>query len=171
MRTSRRSRARSPLARVTADLVRYHPRTAWPDRVVGAMLGGTNDIDPLTGKYTTLYTIPSGPVNGWNQASVSLGDYRHYRLAMPDGSYGNIAELELYRGETQRITGTTFGTPGSWESAGNTFHKAFDGNTATFFDAGSGNGNVIGITPTTTPAETRFNCDTLNATTLSVGGQ
>ena len=130
-------------------------------------------MDAITGEYTPLYTIPSGPINGWNQATVDLGDYRHYRLAMPNGSYGNIAELELYRGETQRITGTTFGTPGSWESSGNTYHKAFDGDMATFFDAGCGDGNVYRDdsehdSGSTTRGRT---ANTINVTTLRVGGQ
>jgi N-acetylneuraminic acid mutarotase len=43
------------------------------------------------------------------------------------------------------LTGTTIGTPGSYQNDGNTIAKATDGNLNTFFDAPSANGNWVGL--------------------------
>ena len=43
---------------------------------------------------------------------------------------------------TTQLTGTTYGTAGSWANDGNTIAKATDGNLATFFDAPTAGGNV-----------------------------
>ncbi|TAG09590.1 MAG: hypothetical protein EAZ42_06495 [Verrucomicrobia bacterium] len=44
-----------------------------------------------------------------------------------------------------KLTGTIIGTTGSWENSGNTRDKAFDGDTNSFFDGPSGNGNWVGL--------------------------
>ena len=44
-----------------------------------------------------------------------------------------------------KLTGTAFGSPGSWSNSGNTFSKALDGDTETFFDGPVGDGNYVGI--------------------------
>ena len=153
------------------DMLRFYPRDNKPERMVGAILAASNDTDPMTGTYTTLHTISAEPPEGWNEVTLDLGSYRHYRLAMPNGSYGNIAELELYRGGDELITGTTFGTPGSWEGGPTAFDKAFDGNVETFFDAASADGNVIGITPGAAEIPGKVNSSVLNVGNLEVGGQ
>ena len=38
-----------------------------------------------------------------------------------------------------KLSGTVIGTTGSWNNSGNTRDKAFDGNTATYFDAPTDN--------------------------------
>src|ERR1041385_3947648 len=43
------------------------------------------------------------------------------------------------------LTGTIIGTSGSFNNAGNTKEKAFDGNTATFFDAPTANNDWLGL--------------------------
>src|SRR4051794_19246246 len=43
------------------------------------------------------------------------------------------------------LTGTIIGTSGSFNNAGNTKEKAFDGNTATFFDAPAANNDWVGL--------------------------
>ena len=66
------------------------------------------------------------------------------RYRGPNGSYGNVAEIEFYRDGT-KINGTGFGTAGSWQNRGATFPKALDGNVDTYFDGPTGNGNYVGI--------------------------
>ena len=58
--------------------------------------------------------------------------------------------MEFYNGST-KLTGTKIGTPGSWNNGSNTFDKAEDGNTGTFFDAPNGNGNFVGLDLQGTP--------------------
>ena len=101
--------------------------------------------------YTNLYTIPATPANGqWTTVTIATDpkNYRYLRYLSPNSSYGNIAELEFYSGtgtSAVNLTGTPFGTPGSFQNSENTFSKVFDGNTTTFFDAPSPNGNFVGI--------------------------
>jgi hypothetical protein len=70
--------------------------------------------------------------------------YRYIRYRNPIGGACNVAEIEFYRGPI-KATGTPFGTPGSWGNSGNDFTKAFDGNTATFFDAPVDAGAYCGL--------------------------
>ncbi len=44
-----------------------------------------------------------------------------------------------------RLSGTAFGTAGSYQNDGNTIAKALDGNVNTFFDAPAANGNTVGL--------------------------
>jgi hypothetical protein len=44
-----------------------------------------------------------------------------------------------------KLTGTTIGTPGSYQNDGNTIAKATDGNVSTFFDGPTANGNWVGL--------------------------
>src|SRR5438309_2630643 len=44
-----------------------------------------------------------------------------------------------------QLTGTIIGTSGSFNNAGNTKEKAFDGNTATFFDGPTPNNDWVGL--------------------------
>ncbi|MFZ0712273.1 MAG: fibronectin type III domain-containing protein, partial [Terrimicrobiaceae bacterium] len=105
------------------DKIRYYPRTDHSARMVGGVFEGT-DGDPVTGTYTTIYTINSAPPQLlWSEASVSLGNYRYLRYRAPSNSFGNVAEIEFYRNGV-KLTGTGYGTPGSWNNSGNTFDKA-----------------------------------------------
>jgi hypothetical protein len=55
-----------------------------------------------------------------------------------------VAEIEFYRSGV-KLTGTGFGTSGSWSDSGNTFEKALDGDMNTFFDAPKDIVNYVGI--------------------------
>jgi len=44
-----------------------------------------------------------------------------------------------------KLTGTPFGTPGSYYNSGSTFDKVFDGDAGTYFDAPGPNGDFAGI--------------------------
>jgi hypothetical protein len=127
---------------ILGDKVRYYPRSGYTDRMVGGTFEGTNG-DPVTGPYTTIHTIMSNPPLGWTEVSVSLGSYRYLRYRGPNNSLGNVAEIEFYRNGV-KLTGTGFGTPGSWNNSGATFDKALDGSVATYFDASTDDGAYVG---------------------------
>ena len=125
------------------DRIRYYPRSGFLGRMVGGVFEGTNG-NRVTGKYTAIHTISATPPLAWTSVNVNLGNYRYLRYRGPNGSYGNVAEIEFYRDGT-KINGTGFGTAGSWQNRGATFPKALDGNVDTYFDGPTGNGNYVGI--------------------------
>ncbi len=127
----------------SSDKIRYYPRSGYTERMVGGSFEGTND-DPINGPYETIYTISNNPALAWSEANVDLKDYRYLRYRGPNNSYGNVTEIEFYRGGA-KLTGTGFGTPGSWNNQGNTLEKALDGNVSTFFDAPNPSGAYVGI--------------------------
>ncbi len=132
---------------VTATQARFAPRVGLESRMVGGKFQGSSD--GIT--YTTLATITQVPAD--NQLTTltfaSPAAYRFLRYLSPTGGYGNISELEFDSGtgtSATKVGGIPFGTAGSWTNQGNDFTKAFDGNTATFFDAPDpGNGDYVGI--------------------------
>ncbi|HET7238072.1 MAG TPA: fibronectin type III domain-containing protein [Terrimicrobiaceae bacterium] len=124
-----------------SDRIRYYPRSGYASRMVGGIFEGTNDP---AGGYTQIYQITSTPPAAWTALNVNLGNYRYLRYRSPNGSYGNVAEIEFYRGGV-KLKGTGYGTTGSWRNRGNTFQKALDSNTGTYFDAPTANGNYVGI--------------------------
>ena len=146
----------TPTPAPSGELVRYYPRSGFVGRIWGGQFQGSNNVE---GPWTTFYTIPpdSNEVH-WREAQVALSGYRFLRYLAPEGSYGSIAEIEFWRAGA-KLTGTLFGTAGSWNNAGNTIENAIDGNTFTFWDAPtSGADNHVGIdteieapTPTPTP--------------------
>ena len=77
----------------------------------------------MTGTYTPIHTITATPPLAWTSVNVNLGNYRYLRYRGPNGSYGNVAEIEFYRDGTN-ITGTSYGSSGSWQNQGNTFRRA-----------------------------------------------
>jgi formylglycine-generating enzyme required for sulfatase activity len=131
------------------DKIRFYPRSGYANRMVGGVFEGTHE-DPVNGPYRTIYTVTSNPPDGWSEVSVSLvddrglGNYRYLRYRGPNGSYGNVSEIEFYRGGT-KVNGAGFGTPGSWSNNGSTFDKGLDGNVNTFFDAPTDSGAYVGI--------------------------
>ncbi len=76
------------------------PRPGYTVQVYGAYLQGAN-VSSSTGPWTTIHTIqPYPPYYAQRQMSEIAIDaggsaYRFYRLVMPDGNYGNLAEFRL----------------------------------------------------------------------------
>ena len=128
---------------ISSDKIRFYPRRDHTDRMIGGVFEGTNG-DPVNGPYEPIYTITSNPPLAWNEVSVDLKDYRYLRYRGPTDSFGNVSEIEFYRNEV-KLTGVSFGTPGSWSNQGSTFDKALDGNIDTFFDAPINSGAYVGI--------------------------
>lgn len=136
---------------------RYYPRAGQEGRMLGGIFQGSNDYISGTltsGTWTNLYTIPSTPTAGWNVASIadSISAYRYLRYVAPVSGYGNVAELEWYiggvygAGGTKVVPAATFGTAGSFSgTSSDTYDKALDANTGTFFDSTQADGAIIGI--------------------------
>ncbi len=123
------------------DKIRYYPRSGQRSRMVSGVFEGTND--PASG-YKELHKISASPPLAWTTVNVSLKGYKYLRYRGPDGSYGNVAEIEFYR-DGAKIQGTGFGTASSVRNRNATFPKALDANTSTYFDGRTANGNYVGI--------------------------
>jgi len=108
------------------------------DRMVGGIFEGTQRAGDRN-HYTPIHTITTSPQVKWIEVGANLGNYQYLRYRGPNGSNGNVSEIEFYRGGA-KVTGTGYGTPGSWNNEGNTFDKALDGNVSTFFDAPTSDG-------------------------------
>jgi len=124
--------------------VRFAPRPGYAYRMVGGLFQGSADGST----YTTLATVSLTPPDGQYSTLPTSADpatFRYLRYLAPDGTYGNISELE-FDSKGAKLAGTPFGTPGSYYGSGNDISKVFDGNTGTFFDAPyPGNGDYAGI--------------------------
>jgi hypothetical protein len=129
----------------TLTQVSYAPRPGWAQRMVSGVIQGSDTADFSSG-VQTLYTITVIPPVG-QLTTIGLGDagpFQYVRYLGPNGSYGNIAELDFFRAP-MTLTGTTIGTAGSYETQGNTIANVFDGNLSTFFDAPTSSGAWVGL--------------------------
>ncbi len=137
----------------TITQIAYAPRQAFETRVIGGVFEASNDPTFATG-VVTLYTVTGFPPDGLTNISVNPGGtYRYVRYVAPNGSYGNIAEMQVFGpgGATSttptytQLTGTALAsTSGSYDGkTTDNYTAAFDGNLNTFFDAPSGNGNWV----------------------------
>ena len=135
----------------TVSQIKYAPRSGYTSRMVGGVFQASNDAAFSTG-VTTVATVTANPASGvlTTVAPNTTAAYRYWRYVGPNNGYCNVAEFQLFGTGTAtptstRLTGTAFGTAGSYLSDGNTFANAFDGNLNTFFDGPSANGNVVGL--------------------------
>ena len=133
--------------------VAYASRTGFQSRMNGGIIQASNTADFSSG-VVNLYKIASNA----NPSSTSLTTqpitsdtaYRYVRYLAPAGSYGNIAELQI-SGHLPTVAslnlfgGNIFGTTGSYKNDGNTVSNAEDGDIGTFFDASTGNDDVVGL--------------------------
>ncbi len=131
----------------TTGQVKYFPRTGYESRMTGGIFQGSQDNTT----WTTLYTVPSAPSDAYTTGTFTTNPttFRYLRYLAPSGSYGNVAEIEfdsVSGGTATKLTGTAFGTAGSYNNDGFTFSKALDGSTSTYFDAPApGSGDFVGI--------------------------
>lgn len=132
----------------------YAPRSGYEQRCPDAMFQISQD-----GKsWDTVYTIANKPSSGMQYiTSVNGTSARYLRYIVPDGTPANkwnedsvyccnIAEIELYGKPNAAAVMTEIKpvkTSGSnaWNNSANDYSKAFDGDSATYFD-GVGNGYV-----------------------------
>lgn len=98
------------------------------------------------------------PTGGWNtfadtaSISVTLNSGTGNTIKLQRDSGDNpAADIDKYTVTTSGgvssglLTGTTFGTAGTWSPPGDTYDKVYDGNTATFFDSTTATGAYAGI--------------------------
>jgi hypothetical protein len=76
--------------------IRYCPRTGFPERMTGGLFQGANQAD--FSDAVTLATVATAPPSGqFTGVSISSNAaFRYVRYLSPNGSWGNIAELEFY---------------------------------------------------------------------------
>jgi O-glycosyl hydrolase len=142
----------------TITQIQYAPRDQYAYRMLGGVIEVSNDPTFTTG-VVALPTITTTPAAGFNAIPVSFSQqYRYVRYVSPDGSQGDIAELDVYGntpvttgggstgagGVELPLTGTpTASTALSYGSSGDTFQNVFDGNTNTYFDSPDASGNWV----------------------------
>jgi len=124
--------------------IRYYPRAEWASRMVGGIFEGSNG-DKDAGPYSAIYTVSAQPANGqWTEVAVPAATNTAYRFVRyRAGGNCNVAEIEFYRGAV-KITGTPFGTPGTWAN-GMDYTRAWDGDVTTFFDYSQTDGGYTGL--------------------------
>ncbi len=99
---------------VTLTSWKYAPRTAYPARMVGTELRGSNSPDYLS-NYTVLHTITAQPSTEVLTEGI-ITDENAYRYVYWKGnadSYGDISEMELYYSEVSpdaTLSGITLST-------------------------------------------------------------
>jgi hypothetical protein len=92
-----------------------------PDFSDARVLHTVNETPNVSGREVVLKT----PVN-----------CRYIRYKSPPDGWCNVAEIEFYGKDMQKISaGTSIGTPDAWGNTDMTCDKAYDGNMMTFFDA------------------------------------
>ena len=76
--------------------VKYAPRATFESRMVGGVIQGSNTADFSSG-VVTLFTVTTVPVSGafTAQPITNTGTFRYVRYLAPNGTYGDIAELEF----------------------------------------------------------------------------
>ncbi len=107
-------------------------------KIVGSNTSATNG-------FVDLAVVTAPTQEQWVDIHfVNATPYRYVKYYAPAGSYGAIAELELYVGE-DRVSGASFGSAGSLESSGTAYGNALDGEIATWFEGPLPNDNYVGL--------------------------
>jgi hypothetical protein len=109
-------------------------------RVTGSVTSATND-------FVELAKLKDAPAdNAWAEVPVDAkGEvYRFVKIETPPNSFGAVAEVEFYAGG-KKLAGAGFGTQGSRDDNGNTFERALDGDTRTFFEGKAHDNQYVGI--------------------------
>jgi hypothetical protein len=114
------------------------------EALVGGKIVGSNAS--ATNGFVDLASIAPAPGSGeWLELAIeNAAPYRYVKYYGPTGSYGAIAELELYADDT-RVTGAAFGNAGSRDDLGNVFHAALDGDPGTWFEGPLPGDNYVGL--------------------------
>lgn len=126
------------------DRARLFAPSGLAETLVGGKIVGSNES--ATNGFVDLGVIEAAPADGqWLELSLANGTaYRYVKYYGPGGSYGALAELELYAGDV-RLEGQAFGSAGSREDAGTVFANALDADPATWFEGPSPNDNYVGL--------------------------
>ena len=103
-------------------------------RVIGGRFEGSNDE---TFRDCELIHTVSGWRNSWDSVSLNPSKaYQYWRYVSPKDGLGNIAEIEFYGKNRERVRGKVIGTDGSYNVNDTTTNKysVFDGDPLTYYD-------------------------------------
>lgn len=125
------------------DRVRFFPRPGQEAAMEGGVVTGSTS-GPTAGDVA-LATI-SAVSPGWNElAFANAVPHRWVRYVGPPGSYGQVAELELWSG-TVRVGGEPFGFEGERATnPGHPYAHALDADPSTYFDGPVPSGVYVGL--------------------------
>ncbi len=140
-----------PQAAVVSS-VAFTPRAGYAGRMVGGVFQGSNSPQFTTG-VVNLYTVATAPASGVlkTEAVNVATPFRYVRYLSPNGSEGNVAEVQFIGEYTAtespatQLSGVIIGTAGSYRNQGSTIGNAEDGLVSTFFDGPTANGNFVGL--------------------------
>ena len=126
------------------ERARLFPAQGQAAALAGGKIVGSNAS--ATNGFVDLAVIAAAPAEGeWLEVDVPDADaYRYVKYYSPGGSYGAVAELELYSGG-QRLEGAAFGSAGSLDDTSTVFENALDGDTSTYFQGSVPNDNYVGL--------------------------
>ena len=107
-------------------------------RMLNGRFEGANHSDFSDAQL--LYTITEITGAFYHSAEIrhQTSKYRYVRYVSPANGYCNVAELEFYDENDNKLRGTVIGTSRTWENSNMTCDKAFDGDIDTYFDAAEG---------------------------------
>ncbi len=81
----------------SVSVIEYAPRSGYASRMVGGVFQASNTAG-FTSGVVTLATVTATPATG-TLTTVTLGSpvsYRYFRYLSPNGSYGNVAEVQFF---------------------------------------------------------------------------
>ncbi|MDR0560405.1 MAG: hypothetical protein LBG92_09545 [Prevotellaceae bacterium] len=114
------------------------------ERMLHGIFEGANEPDFSDAKI--LNKINHIPEANYNEVILKNSEkYRYVRYKSPPDGFCNVAEIEFYGTDGDKLVGTNIGTSGSWENSQKTCDKAFDGDIITFYDAAEGDGAWTGL--------------------------
>jgi hypothetical protein len=106
----------------------------YPARMLNGVFEGANKPDFSDAKI--LHTVKNVPEVRYNEVILKTPvNYRYVRYKSPLYSRCNVAEIEFYSSENEKLSGTHTGTPGSWDNSGMSGDKAFDNDVTTCYNA------------------------------------
>ncbi len=126
------------------DRVRLLPAPGHAAELVGGLIEGSRNSP--TNNFEGLTEIRVAPAEGaWLDLRFDNDQaYRYVKYYGPPGSFGIVAEVELYAGD-ERLAGAPFGSAGAGGSLENGFALALDGDGNTVFEGPLENNNYVGL--------------------------
>lgn len=114
-------------------------------RVVGGIFEGANNIDFIGS--TILYEITDINKLSFHDCEIQTDKaFKYLRYLSPDGSFGNIAEIEFYNKSGKKIEGDIIGTESLYnDDLQYGRESVFDGDPLSFFETKQLNGSWVGL--------------------------
>lgn len=106
---------------------------------VGRMIGGRIEAADRAdfADANLIHEIDKWSIQPDSVVVENRSPHRFWRYLSPEGAYGNIAELEFYDTDGNKVTGSIIGTDGTYRQGDTATSKkaVFDGNVLTYFNA------------------------------------